>query len=320
MFRKCLGFVLIAAIAGGGVFWFVTIPAVVPASMLPAHTPDLDNGRTTFNAGGCSSCHAVPAQPDRLRLGGGLAIPSPFGTFYAPNISPDPTDGIGRWSEAEFVTAVLKGTSPQGTHYFPAFPYGSYQRAKIEDVRDLFGYLKTLPAVGGKVRDHDVAFPFDIRRNLGGWKLLFLDGKPFVPDAAQSDQWNRGAYLVNGLGHCAECHSPRNPLGGIVAAQRFAGGPNPEGRGWVPNITQKGLSDWSVKAIAYFLETGDTPDGDSVGGSMTRVIRNTSQLSDADRMAMAVYLKSLPAVEGPPKPKTPDRTSDKTSGKSVDGN
>ena len=150
----------------------------------------------------------------------------------------------------------MKGTSPAGTHYFPAFPYTSYQHAKVEDVRDLFAYLKTLPPVPGKVRDHDVPFPFNIRRNVGIWKLLFMDGKPFVPDAAQSAQWNRGAYLVNSLGHCAECHSPRNFLGGIVAAQRFAGGPNPEGEGWVPNITQKGLGEWSAKDIAYFLETG----------------------------------------------------------------
>jgi mono/diheme cytochrome c family protein len=245
----------------------------------------------------------VPNQPDRLKLGGGLALPSPFGTFYIPNISPDPDDGIGRWSEADFVTAVLKGTSPAGSHYFPAFPYTSYQHARIEDVRDLFAYLKTLAPVTGKVRDHDVPFPFNIRRNIGVWKFLFMDGKPFVPDAAQSVSWNRGAYLVNGLGHCAECHSPRNFLGAIAAAQRFAGGPNPEGEGWVPNITQKGIDDWSAKDIAYFLETGQMPDGDNAGGSMARVIKNTSQLSPGDREAIAEYLKSLPPVEGPPKPK-----------------
>jgi mono/diheme cytochrome c family protein len=168
-------------------------------------------------------------------------------------------------------------------------------------VRDLFAYLRTLPPVSGRVRDHDVPFPFNIRRLVGGWKFLFFDGKPFSPDPKQSPQWNRGAYLVNGLGHCAECHSPRNFLGGIVASQRFAGGPNPEGEGWVPNITQKGIGDWSEKDIGYFLSTGELPDGDSVGGSMTRVIKNTSQLSDADRAAMAAYIKSLPAVDGPPK-------------------
>ena len=167
-------------------FWWLTIPAVVSANALPAYTPDIANGLTTFNAGGCSSCHAVPGQPDRLKLGGGLAVPSPFGTFYVPNISPDMADGIGRWSEANFVTAVLKGTSPSGTHYFPAFPYASYQHAKLEDIRDLFAYLKTLAPVPGKVRDHDVPFPFNIRRNVGIWKFLFMDGKPFVADTARS--------------------------------------------------------------------------------------------------------------------------------------
>jgi mono/diheme cytochrome c family protein len=300
MLRKLILLAVIAAIVGGCVFWIVTIPSSVSADALPPYTPDATRGQAVFNEGGCASCHAVIGK-ERTMLGGGLAIPSPFGTFYAPNISPDVKDGIGGWTEANFVTAVTKGTSPAGTHYFPAFPYGSYQHARIEDVRDLFAYLKTLPPVSGRVRDHDVRFPFNIRRLVGGWKFLFLDGKPFAPDPAKSQQWNRGAYLVNGLAHCAECHSPRNFLGGIVRSQRFAGGPNPEGEGWVPNITQKGIGDWSEKDISYFLSTGELPDGDSVGGSMTRVIKNTSQLSDDDRAAMAVYIKSLPPVDGPPK-------------------
>jgi mono/diheme cytochrome c family protein len=310
MLRKIvLGLVLVGAV-GFGIYWWLTMPAVVAASSLQPRTPNLANGLTAFNAGGCSSCHAVPGQPDRLKLGGGLAMPSPFGTFYTPNISPDPTDGIGRWSEANFVTAVLKGTSPDGAHYFPAFPYASYQHATVDDVRDLFAYLKTLPPVAGKRRDHDVPFPFNLRRNVGVWKWLFMDGKTYTADASHSASWNRGAYLVNGLGHCAECHSPRNALGGIVAAQRFAGGPNPEGEGWVPNITQKRLGDWSASDIAYFLETGQTPDGDTAGGSMARVIRNTSQLSAEDRAAMAEYLKSLPPVEGPPRPKKVEKAKD----------
>jgi len=303
MLRRFFLAAMVLAFVGLAVFWWLTIPAVVAPGALPSYQPNPANGLTTFNAGGCSSCHAVPNQPDRTRLGGGLALPSPFGTFYVPNISPDPNDGIGRWSEADFVTAVLKGTSPQGVHYFPAFPYTSYQRAKTEDVRDLFAYLKTLPAISGRVRDHDVPFPFNIRRNVGIWKLLFMDGKPLAPDAAHAALWNRGAYLVNSLGHCAECHSPRNLLGGIVTAQRFAGGPNPEGEGWVPNITQKELGEWSVKDFAYFLQTGGLPDGDNAGGSMARVIKNTSQLTAEDRAAIAEYLKSLPPVDGPPRPK-----------------
>jgi mono/diheme cytochrome c family protein len=301
--RRILLAALVAAVAGFGLYWWSTAVPRALALTVPASKPNLANGEVIFNAGGCASCHAVPNQPDRLKLGGGLAIPSPFGTFYAPNISPDPTDGIGRWSEADFVGAVTRGVSPAGAHYFPAFPYTSYAHARPDDVRDLFAYLKTLAPVSGKVRDHDLPFPFNIRRNVGIWKLLFFDDKPFAPDPSRSAAWNRGAYLANSFGHCAECHSPRNFLGGIIAAQRFAGGPNPEGEGWVPNITEKGLSDWSEKDIAYFLETGQTPDGDSAGGSMTRVIKNISQLPETDRNAIADYVKSLPPVEGPPRPK-----------------
>lgn len=308
MLRKLIIAAIVLAALGLGVFWIVTIPATVPASALGAHTPSLENGKVMFYAGGCASCHATPKQDDKTRLGGGLALKSPFGTFHVPNISSDRNDGIGNWNEAAFVTAMLKGTSPDGRHYYPAFPYASYQRMRSEDVRDLFAFLKTLPAVQGKVRDHELPFPFNIRRTLGGWKFLFLDGKPFQPDTGKPADWNRGAYLVNGPGHCAECHSPRNVLGGIIAAQRFAGGPNPEGEGWVPNITQHALKDYSDKDIAYLLETGLNPEGDSVGGPMAPVILNTSQLPAADRNAMATYIKSLPAVEGPkPPPKPPEK-------------
>jgi len=309
MLRRIFLFGLIAGIAALGVFWWLTSPPARWVATI-AYTPNPKNGEIIFNAGGCSSCHAVPGQSDRTRLGGGLAIPSPFGTFYAPNISQDPTDGIGRWSEADFVNAVKRGISPEGEHYFPAFPYTSYAHATAPDVRDLFAYLKTLPAVAGKVRDHDLPFPFNIRRNVGIWKLLFMDRRLHLPDQARSASWNRGAYLVNSFGHCAECHSPRNFLGGIIVSQRFAGGPDSEGKGWVPNITQKGLSDWSDKDVSYFLESGQTPDGDSAGGSMVAVIKNTSQLSASDRAAIAEYVKSLPPVEGPPKPpKKGDKSS-----------
>ena len=296
--RKLIAAAIAAAVFGAIAFWCLTIPQTVPASALGAHTPDLVNGKTMFAIGGCASCHAVPKQEDRTKLGGGLGLKSPFGTFYVPNISPDPKDGIGNWTELQFATALMKGTSPSGEHYYPAFPYASYHRMEISDVRDLFAYIKTLPPVSGAVRDHDLPFPFNIRRTLGGWKMLFLYGAPYKPDPAQSAQWNRGNYLVNGPGHCAECHSPRNMLGGIFTGMRFTGGPAPDGEGNVPNITQFRLKDWSASDIAEFLDSGMTPDGDSAGGSMVDVVRNTSQLSKEDRTAMAVYIKSLPAVEG----------------------
>jgi len=301
MARRILLALLIAGAVGVAAYGWLTAPPQ-RWSASAAYTPNAANGEIIFNAGGCSSCHAVPNQPDRLKLGGGVAIASPFGTFYAPNISPDPDDGIGRWSEADFVNAVRKGISPDGTHYFPAFPYTSYAHATVPDVRDLFAFLKTLPPVKGKVRDHDVPFPFNIRRNVGIWKLLFFDDRLIVPDQSRPPSWNRGAYLVNSFGHCAECHTPRDFLGGIIASQRFAGGPNPEGEGWVPNITQKGIGDWSKADVDGFLENGVTPDGDSAGGSMVRVIKNTSQLKPADRDAIAEYVKSLPPVEGPKRP------------------
>jgi mono/diheme cytochrome c family protein len=294
MLRKLILLVSVVIVAGFAAIWFLTVPQSVSASALGPHTSNVENGRTVFYAGGCSSCHAVPKQKDETKLGGGLALRSPFGTFYVPNISSDPDSGIGSWTEAQFVTAMTNGTSPQGEHLFPAFPYTSYQHATTDDLRDLFAFLKTLPAVSGKVRDHDLRFPFNIRRAVGLWKLLFLDGEPFRPDPSKSAGWNRGAYLTNALAHCAECHSPRNALGAIVESKRFAGGPAPDGNGGVPNITATKLESWKVEDIAFMLEDGQTPDADRVGGSMGEVVRNIAHLSQDDRLAIGEYIKSLP--------------------------
>ncbi len=302
-----VGIVVVAALA----LWLLTIPEKVPAATLPPHSPDVDNGRTMFNIGGCASCHATPNEDpdkvDRGRLGGGRPLTSPFGTFYAPNISPDPADGIGAWSEADFVTALWKGTSRRGRHLFPAFPYTSYARMELDDVRDLFAYLKTLPPISGRTRNHDLRFPFGIRRLVGLWKLLFFHEQPVSPQTAKAD---RGAYLVNGPGHCAECHSPRNVLGAIIDSKRFAGGPAADGKGWVPNITPIGLKQWGdsnlawqTKDIAAYLKDGMNPAGDYAGGAMAEVIRNTELLSDSDRAAIAGYIASLPPREGPKPPK-----------------
>lgn len=292
-------FLLSAAVAllGLAAFWFLTIPATVSEAALGPHTPDLANGKTMFLAASCSACHAVPLQEDSNRLGGGFGLVSKFGTFYAPNISPDTKDGIGAWSEAQFITAMTKGTSPEGKHYFPVFPYTSFQWMKYDDLRDLFAYIKTLPPVAGESRGHDVPFPYNIRRMVGVWKLLYLDNEPFKSDPANSAQWNRGAYLVNGPAHCAECHSPRNGLSAIVSGKRFSGNPIGYDKGGFPNITQSKLKDWSEAAIAESLLTGMTGDGGRVGGPMVEVVHNTSQLSAEDRAAMAAYIKSLPPIE-----------------------
>jgi len=307
--KRLVSAFVVLTVAGLGLFWWLTRPVLAVSGAQAAALEqggDAARGEIVFNAGGCASCHATPGQPDRKRMGGGLQLKTEFGTFVAPNISPSPADGIGTWTVADLANAMLRGVSPEGAHYYPAFPYTTYAHAKLEDVRDLMVYLRTLPVVDGKAPAHELSFPFSFRRGLGLWKLLFLDTTPIRDEPGKSAEWNRGHYLVDALGHCAECHSPRNLAGGIVAAQRYAGGPDPEGRGWVPNITAKGLGKWSKGDVAELLATGFTPDYDSVGSSMADVVKNTGALPKADREAMAEYLKSLPAVDGPPRPPKKD--------------
>jgi mono/diheme cytochrome c family protein len=300
MRRFILSFVALV-LFGLAALYFATKPwgLIGPVALSPRQA-NLANGETMFNAGGCASCHATANQKDRTRLGGGLALKTAFGTFRMPNISPDPRHGIGAWSEADFANAMLHGVGRNGEHLYPAFPYTSYQRMALDDVRDLFAFLKTLPAEAVPSEPHALTFPFNIRRVLGLWKLLYLDGKPLVPDPAKGAQLNRGAYLVEGPAHCAECHSSRDRLGGINPERRFAGGPDPEGKGWIPNITPHtdGLASWSDNDIAYLLESGLTPDGYAVESTMADVLANTSKLPADDRAAMAAYIKSLPPRQG----------------------
>ena len=305
MKRLLSGLILLAIIGAGG-FWVLTSPRWQSQDIgpIPTDTPNMDNGRSLFMAGNCMGCHATPGQDDKLRLGGGLAMTSDFGTFTVPNISPDTRDGIGNWTVEQFARAMHAGEDPDGRHLYPAFPYASFQRMTARDLRDLFAFIKTLPAVEGQPPDHDLKFPFAIRRGVGLWKILYLDGEVFKPDPQRSASWNRGAYLVEAVAHCAECHSPRDALGGIVADRRFAGGPHPEGRGYVPNITPDevtGIGKWSKEEIVELLTTGFTPTFDSVGGSMAAVVASTSQLSAEDREAMAEYLLSLPPRTATPR-------------------
>jgi mono/diheme cytochrome c family protein len=299
--RSLLRSVLLLAVLVLAAFYVMTMPSTLPPDALKPRNANLANGETMFSIGGCASCHATPKQDNRLTLGGGLALHSPFGTFKVPNISSDPSAGIGAWTELQFANAVLKGVGRNNEHLYPAFPYTSYQRMTLDDVRDLFAFLKSVPPDTTPPEPHQLPFPFNIRRSIGGWKLLFLDGKPFTSDPARDAAQNRGVYLVEGPGHCAECHSARNDFGAIKPSQRFAGGADPEGKGgWVPNITPHadGLASWSAKDIEYMLETGLTPDGSAVASTMADVVKNTAKLSAPDRTAMAIYLKALPPREG----------------------
>jgi mono/diheme cytochrome c family protein len=311
--RQIVSGLVAAVLCAAAGFWLLTAPAVwhvvrgsVPVATGPAR---LENGQTLFWAGGCASCHATPDQDDRLRLGGGRALPTPFGTFRVPNLSSDTRDGIGAWSEPTFIAAMREGVSPDGRHYYPAFPYTSYALMNDQDLVDLLAFLKTLPPVSGRIADHDLHIPFSFRRGLGLWKWLNMAGGSYQPQTGQSDLWNRGAYLVNGPGHCAECHSPRDVMGGIRTPLRLSGGPDPEGgAGYIPNLTShpSGLAKWTGEDIAEFLKTGFTPNFDSAGGSMASVIKNMGHLEDADRMAIATYLKSLPPLpSNKPAKKTP---------------
>jgi mono/diheme cytochrome c family protein len=297
MIRKLVVAVVILGLIGLGAFWLLTMPRTLAAADLPEHTADLANGERIFWAGGCASCHAAPGASgdDKLILVGGVALDTPFGVFHAPNISPDAGNGIGNWSTLDFVNAMKRGVAPGNRHLYPAFPYGSYQRMRIEDIVDLKAYMDTLPAAAAASRPHQLPFPFNIRRGLGLWQLMYIDGETFTPDPNASDLVNRGAYLVLGPGHCGECHTPRGFDGGPIAARAFAGGPTPEGTGTIPNITPHatGIGDWSESDIANFLRTGFTPEFDSAGRQMAAVVSNMAMLPPEDVEAIAAYLKTV---------------------------
>jgi mono/diheme cytochrome c family protein len=294
--RRFVSFLVMLGVFGLGVFWFVTRPSTLDAEALAGLTPDPVHGEQVFWAGGCASCHAsIDAKDDaKLLLGGGQRIISDFGTFLVPNISPDPDQGIGGWSALDLANAMTRGVSPRGQHYYPAFPYPSYIRADLQDVVDLHAYLQTLPKVATPSAPHEVGFPFNVRRILGGWKFLYLN-RDWVVAGDLTPEETRGRYLAEALGHCGECHTPRNALGGPDRARWLAGGPVPGGKGKFPNITPAKL-EWSEDEIAEYLKSGFTPEFDSAGGHMALVVENFARLTPEDRAAVAAYLKRVPAV------------------------
>lgn len=285
--------------AGSATFWLLTEPQRLDGPTLASlGQGDAVHGEQVFWASGCASCHAERGATgeDRLTLAGGQRFETGFGNFVAPNISQHERDGIGAWSAEDLANAMMRGVSPVGQHYYPAFPYTSYARMKIQDVADLYAFMKTLSAVEGKAPENEISFPFNLRRGLGLWKLLYLDPAPAVALENPTPQIARGQYLAEGPGHCAECHTPRDLFGGLDKSRWMAGAKALEGDGTIANITsgEGGIGGWSEDDIANLLESGFTPDYDSVGGSMAAVVRNMAELPASDREAIAAYLKAIP--------------------------
>lgn len=260
---------------------------------------DAERGAYMLRVAGCVACH-TDAKGGGAFLAGGAPIKTPFGTFVAPNITSDPKTGIGRWTAEQFATALTAGVAPDGSYYFPVFPYASYTRMHDQDIADLWAYLKTVPAVSNEAAGKDVPFPFGFRPLLAGWQTLFFDPGPFEPDPDRSKAWNRGAYLVTGPSHCGECHTPRNVLGGPERDRALAGSTTGPGGEKVPGITpeSKDFSTWSRGDLVFALQFGLMPDGDSFSGSMGEVVRDgTSHFTEEDLNAVAEYLIPTPPAK-----------------------
>ena len=276
-----------------GLFVLLALPAAAVAD-----EAQLRRGEVLFHAADCVACH-TDVKGGGAPLAGGRPLATPFGTFYSPNITSDPRYGIGNWTEAEFRRALREGKGRDGEHLFPVFPYPSFTGMSDADIADLFAYLRSRPAVAQASRPHAVGFPFSWRPLQVFWRTLFFSEGPLRPVAGESAEWNRGRYLAEAVVHCQECHTPRNLLGGLKHRQAYSGNPEgPDGQK-VPNITgdaETGIGKWSIEDVATLLETGQLPDFDYVGSGMGEVVKGTAALSAADRRAIALYIKSLPAI------------------------
>ena len=283
----------------------LALAVLLVAPLAPSRASDaesVERGAYLLRAAGCVACH-TDEKGGGDSLAGGRALDSPYGTFYSPNITSDPDQGLGAWREEDFLRALGEGRDPDGRAYYPAFPYTAYSGMSEQDMKDLWAYLKSVPPSPRANREHELTFPFSLRRLVDLWQMLYFDPSPYQPDPARDAGWNRGAYLVRHLGHCGECHTPRGWLGALDEDRHLAGtNKGPDGKK-VSNVTphrSDGIGDWGETDITFFLQTGFLPDGDVAGGAMEDVIReSTSKLNDEDRAAIAVYLKSLPPLPGP---------------------
>lgn len=277
----------------------VALPLLAPVPS-GAQQGDAQRGEYLVSAGGCLGCH-TEKKDGAVPFAGGRALETPFGTFYGPNITPHPEAGIGRWTEADFVRAMREGVRPDGANYFPAFPYPSFTKIADADLRDMWAYLRTLAPSAQPSRPHELGVLYRWRLPVSAWKWLYFTPGPFVPDPQASAAVNRGAYLVQALGHCGECHTPRDFLGGPKKDRYLAGGKGPEGKR-IPNLTPTRLKKSSDKELEDVLKTGITPDGDVLADAMGEVVTNTtSKLTPADLDAMIAYLRTLPPLPDEPK-------------------
>jgi mono/diheme cytochrome c family protein len=284
-------FLLLLSLSSGGL------------ALAQAENTPVERGAYLFAAAGCGGCH-TDIDNEGPAFAGGRALETPFGIFYSPNITPDPQTGIGGWSEADFIRAMREGKAPDGRTYFPVFPYTSFTLIRDDDLSDLWAYMRSLDTVVQENKPHEATFPFGWRGLLPIWQWLNFEPGPMAPDssdATASPDIARGAYLVNALGHCGECHTPRDAMGAMDRDRWLAGtDEGPEG-GKIPNITPDpatGLGAWSDAEINRVLESGMLPDFDAVGGGMAEVVRNsTGKLTESDRLAVIAYLRSLPAIE-----------------------
>lgn len=302
--RIAITFVVLALAAAAAVY--LLRPGALPAGrnqpQLSASTQIINKGEYLARAGDCVACHTAPNGP---AFAGGRAMPTPFGALYVPNITPDDETGIGLWNADEFYRMMHTGISRDGTLLYPAMPFASYTQVTREDSDAIFAYLMSLNPVRQKNREHELRFPFNNRDLLIGWRTLYFKEGEFQPDTTKSAEWNRGAYLVKGLGHCAMCHTAVNALGGSSESKAFEGGMIPNQNWYAPSLTsnhEAGLGNWKIEEIANLLQVGVSHRG-TVYGPMAEVVYNSLQyLTDEDARAMAVYLKALPQKDNTPAP------------------
>jgi mono/diheme cytochrome c family protein len=286
-------------VLGFTAFWLLSAPRPLPATAIPAHRANIANGEVLYTVGGCRNCHKPNAEQaglDPNLPSGGFPLKTPIGVLYPPNLTPDAQTGIGNWSDLDFVNAVQRGISKSGQHLIPAFPYTSYAAMPVEDVLDIKAYLMSLPPVASPKREAEIPIAFLLRRGLGLWKFLGLDTTPWQPDADQTQTWNRGSYLVNGPGHCGECHTPRNLIMARDNSRFLRGGPHPEGQGKVPSL--HGLIETDrykdQKDLVLALQNGEVFGYEHMSsGGMGQVQANMAKLPQADVEAIAEYLISL---------------------------